>query len=186
MKTLIALGIALMLLLAACEGASDEGSSQEEVRLERILEQREGELTEVQTRAEDLEEELAAREVRIRQLRSILDTEPDQGDLISLPHIGEFSWDCNDERRFRATFAPDLSSVDVGYSIGDQVQAPRQVNPRHELRGPFAAAGVTQDWTVTYHHKPGAISVGVSVLPAVRQGMCFIRNVTMERTEAPN
>ena len=139
-----------------------------------------------ETRAQDSERDRRTASRQLHQLRKQLGQveTPGRGIVVSIPLVGRLSWKCNDARKFSFTFAPE-ATVTVEQSIGGEISRKR-VNPGEGLTSSFRPADVHREWTVTYRHEPATISVGISVLPDVNDGACFIRNSTLEQNRSPN
>lgn len=108
-----------------------------------------------------------------------------QGVVVVVPQVGTLSCDCNDDREFGFTFAPESSTITVRHSVGGVVTR-RRLDPGEELRGPFAEPSVDQEWVATYRHKPGTITARISADPGVHQGACFVRHSSLEQSRATN
>lgn len=172
-------------VLALCASACDDG---EVVRLEDRLEAARSETADATREADDLRAELKATRRQLRAVRGDLAElddpgRPGRGLVIALPLLGSLWWDCNDAREFSFTFAPDAADVVVQHSVDGEVTKKR-LRPGHELAGPYVDAGAHQEWIVTYRHKPGTISAGIYVKPAVEQGACVIETMSVEENRA--
>jgi hypothetical protein len=179
-------GVAMVLCLVSvatlgCDDSSDPTDQVAELRREVDEQQRRH--VRAEREARDLADEnrrLALELDRLHRNESAAEQT-----AMSIPNIGSITWRCNDARRFEFTFRPESGSVTVISSIDGETER-RTVHPGRVFSTPFVSPDTHLEWTVTYEHKPATISAGVFVDPAVDQGACFIRNATLERTEAPN
>jgi hypothetical protein len=108
-----------------------------------------------------------------------------RGVVVAIPLVGRLSWRCNDAREFSFTFMPEQATVTVEQSIEGEITR-EQLDPGEELTSSFDPPDVHREWTVTYRHEPATISAGISVLPGVDGGACFIRNSTLEQNNSPH
>lgn len=124
---------------------------------------------------------------QLDQMRDHLAQLADPADnlVVLIPLVGRLTWECNDDREFAFTFTPEQATITVEQSFDGQVTRKR-LHPSKQLTSVFAPADINREWTVTYRHKAATISAGISVVPAVRRGACFIRNSTLEQNRQPN
>lgn len=105
-----------------------------------------------------------------------------EGLVVSIPLVGRLTWECNNDRDFSFTFTPEQATITLEQSIDDEI-ARRRLDPGEDMTSGFGPSNLHREWSVAYRHKSGTISAGISVVPAVHQGACFIRNTTMEQNQ---
>jgi hypothetical protein len=110
---------------------------------------------------------------------------PGEALVVSIPLVGSLTWECNNDREFSFTLTPKQATITVEQSIDHEVTR-RQLDPGEDLTSEFGPPDLHREWSVVYRHKPGTISAGISVVPAVPGGACFIRNSTLEQNRRPN
>ena len=174
--------LAVMMILApSCQ-------NQNVSRLERELAEARQQLATAQDQADaDRARASTGRQLqRARdQLSQLQRSEHATGDVLSVPLLGSLTWRCNNDREFAFTFIPAGATLTVQHSVEDEVTR-RQIDPGEKFNGPFSKPAEHQEWVINYRHKPGIISAKLSVVPAVRQGACFIRNFTLEESRQPS
>ena len=171
----------LALALSACDAGEVES-------LRNRLEAARSEAATAAREAADLRRTLKATRRELETAREDLARlddpgRPGRGLVIALPLLGSLRWDCNDAREFSFTFAPDAADIVVQHSVDGEVTKKRLYGER-ELVGPYVDADARQEWIVTYRHKPGTISAGIYVEPAVEQGACVLKTVSLEENRA--
>lgn len=184
-----ALSVGLVILLAGV--ACDSGETE---TLEKELETARSQLAAAEKAAKASEEEAErserdrkrmARELRRFQEQAGVVERPGEGVVLTVPLVGSLTWRCNDDRHFSFSFVPQMATVEVQQSIDGELTR-KTLHPGQRLTSAFRPADVHREWTVTYRHKPGTISVGISVVPSISGGMCFIRNSTLEQNRTPS
>ncbi len=178
MRIVLAL-LGITVALSACD------DSELRALREQLADARER-LAAAQDDARDAERARRATAEQLQQLRDVLGSagSPGEGTVIAIPLVGRLLWRCNDAREFSFTVVPEQATIGVEHAVGGQVTR-KQLHPGAELTSPFRPPSA-QEWTLTYRHKPATISAGVAVLPAVKRGACFIKNVTLEQDHRPN
>lgn len=171
----------LALSVSACDGGEVEGLEDRLRAARSNAASATREAAELRTTLKETRRELEAAREDLARLDD--PGRPGRGLVIALPLLGSLRWDCNDAREFSFTFAPDAADVVVQHSVDGHVTKKRLYADR-ELVGPYVDAEAHQEWIVTYRHKPGTISAGIYVEPAVEQGACVIKTLTLEENRA--
>jgi hypothetical protein len=176
------IGLAVLAFsLSACDAGEVEGLEDRlrAARSEAASATREA--ADLRTKLKATRRELEAVEENLAELDDA--GRPGRGLVVALPLIGSLRWDCNDAREFSFTFTPDAADIVVQHSVDGEVTKKR-LRPGDELVGPYVAVDAHQEWTVTYRHKPGIVSAGIYVEPAVDEGACVIDTVSVEENRA--
>lgn len=179
MKGMWLLLVSMVLATSACDSGEVD-------RLREELDAARSQVAEAEEAAQRSERARRSAAEQLAQMKEQLGVErPGEGLVVSIPLVGRLMWECNDEREFAFTFTPDQATITVEQSIDGEITR-KQLHPGDELTSGFLPADIHREWTVTYRHKPAIISAGVSVVPGVRGGACFIRNLTLEQNRQPN
>jgi len=182
------LGLLVMVLVApACDSGEVEQLREEldAARSEVVVAEKAMEASDEAAQDSERDRKSIARQLSNLQKQLGQVETPGRGVVVSIPLLGELTWKCNDDRDFSFTFTPDGATITVGQAIDGEITR-RQLDPGEELTSGFLPPDTHREWTVTYRHKPGTISAGISVVPAVHIGSCFIRNSTLEQNRRPN
>lgn len=170
----------VLLIATACDSGEAD-------RLREELDAARAEVSEAQKAAKRSERLRQSTAEQLDQMRDQLAQleQPGEGLVVSIPLVGRLTWECNDDRDFAFTFTPEQATITVEQSFDGDITRKR-LDPGEELTSEFLPPDAHREWTVTYRHKPGTISAGISVVPAVNRGACFIRNSTLEQNRRPN
>jgi len=124
---------------------------------------------------------------QLDQLREQLEQPERAGEglVVSIPLVGRLTWECNNDREFSFMFTPEQSTITVEQSIDHEIER-RRLDPGENMTSGFGPSNLHREWSVAYRQKSGPISAGISVVPAVRRGACYIRNSTLEQNRRPH
>ena len=173
------MGLVVVALGVACDGDPDVAAPRATGR---------SELDKAKARVEALEIRVAGLKRALHEVEPYADAlrgRPGSGTVVSIPRAGVLTWRCNDARRFSFSFSALEATVTVISSIDGEVRR-HVVHPGGKTYTPFVDPAAHLEWTITYRHKPAAVSTGLVADPAVKQGACYVRTFTAEQTQAPN
>lgn len=187
MRRISLLLVCVLLVASACQSDETDRLREQLDAARSRLAAAEQDVKAAETAAQDSERDRKSMAGQLNDLQKQLGQleTPGQGVVVSIPLVGSLSWKCNDAREFSFTFTPEQATVTVERSIDGEITR-RELDPGEELRSPFQPPDVHREWTVTYRHEAATISAGISALPAVNDGACFIRNSTLEQNNSPN
>jgi hypothetical protein len=179
--------VGIALLAPACDSGDADHLRAQLSQARSQLDDAETDVREADKAAQESERDrrVIAGQLKELQVQLAQLEKPGEDLVVSIPLVGRLTWKCNDAREFSFTFTPEQATIFVKQSIDGEITR-RQLDPGEELTSAFLPPDAHREWTVTYRHKPGTISAGISVVPAVNIGGCFIRNSTLEQNRRPN